>query len=90
MFDTIDNKTKILGDDLKMEIVAGSKIRVAASCFSMYAFNELKDELSKIQELEFIFTSPTFTKEVFSDNIKKEKREFFIPKQTQKWLQTAK
>lgn len=82
MFETIDNKNKILGDDIKQEITGGEKVRIAASCFSMYAFNELKDELSKIKELEFIFTSPTFTKENFADNLKKEKREFFIPKHT--------
>lgn len=81
MFETIDNKNKILGEDLKKELRGGEKVRIAASCFSMYAFNELKDELSKIKELEFIFTSPTFTKENYSDNIKKEKREFYIPKQ---------
>lgn len=81
MFETIDNRTKLLGDDLKKELNAGDKIRIASSCFSMYAFNELKEELNKIDELQFIFTSPTFTSDIFSDNIKKEKREFFIPKQ---------
>ena len=55
MFETIDNRTKLLGDDLKKEIESGNKVRVAASCFSMYAFNELKEELSKIKELEFIY-----------------------------------
>lgn len=80
MFETIDNCTKLLGDDLKQEIKKNSKVRIAGACFSMYAFNELKEELSKIKELEFIFTSPTFTKDTFSDNIKKEKREFYIPK----------
>lgn len=81
MFENIDNKTKILGDDLKKELKENSKVRIAASCFSMYAFDELKCELSKIKELEFIFTSPTFTKDAVLDNIPKEKREFYIPKQ---------
>lgn len=81
MFENIDNRTIILGDDLKKELKENSKVRIAASCFSMYAFSELKEELSKIKELEFIFTSPTFTKDAISDNIKKEKREFYIPKQ---------
>ena len=81
MFENIDNRTKILGDDLKKEIQGGSKLRIAASCFSMYAFNELKKELSDIEELKFLFTAPTFTKEHIADNLKKEKREFFIPKQ---------
>ncbi len=81
MFQNIDNRTKLLGDDLKEELKSGSKVRIAASCFSMYAFKELKEELSKIDELKFLFTSPTFTKEQFAENMKKEKREFFIPKQ---------
>ncbi len=81
MFETIDNRTRLLGDDLKKEITDGTKLRIAASCFSMYAFDELKEELSKIKELNFIFTSPTFTKDAFSDNVKKEKKEFYILKQ---------
>lgn len=81
MFENIDNRTKLLGDDLKKELKAGSKVRIAASCFSMYAFKELKEELSKIEELEFLFTSPTFTKDNLAEGMKKEKREFFIPKQ---------
>lgn len=81
MFKNIDNRTSLLGDDLKKEIQAGSKLRIAASCFSMYAFKELKEELSKIKELEFLFTSPTFTNAGLADSTKKEKREFFIPKQ---------
>ena len=56
----------------------GSKLSIAAACFSIYAFQELKKELSGIDELRFIFTSPTFVKEKF----KKEKREFYIPRLT--------
>ena len=72
----IDNRNKILKDDLKTEIHKDSKISIAAACFSIYAFQELKEELSNIDELRFIFTSPTFVKEKF----KKEKREFYIPR----------
>ena len=82
MFENIDNRTKLLGDDLKAELRKGSKVRIASSCFSMYAFKELKDELSQIDELKFLFTSPTFTKDQLAEGTKKEKREFFIPKQT--------
>ena len=82
MLETIDNRVKLLGDELRKELGSGSKIRIAASCFSMYAYEELKKEFSNIEELKFIFTSPTFTDDNFSDNVKKEKREFFIPKIT--------
>lgn len=71
----INNIDKLLGDDLKTEINKNSKISIAASYFSIYAFEELKKELNDIDELNFIFTSPTFIKE----GIKKQKREFHIP-----------
>ena len=61
---------------MAVEIKKGSKISIAASCFSIYAFQELKKELQGIDELRFIFTSPTFT----TEKAKKEKREFYIPR----------
>lgn len=72
----IDNVQKLLGDDLKSTLKRGSKVSIAASCFSMYAYESLKKELEQIDELRFIFNSPTFIK----DKIEKEKREFYIPK----------
>ena len=80
MVDIINNTSKLLGDDLKIELKNGSRLRIAASCFSIYAYDALKEELEKIEELSFLFTTPTFLSEQVSDNIKKEKREFFIPK----------
>lgn len=80
MFDLINNTSKLLGDDLKKEIKSGSKLRIAASCFSIYAFNALKSELEKIDELKFLFTSPTLIDEQVKDKVKKQQREFFIPK----------
>ena len=74
--DIIDNKNKTLKDDLASEIKPGSKLSVAAACFSIYAFQELKKQLTAIEELHFIFTSPTFT----TEKAKKEKREFYIPR----------
>lgn len=56
----IDNISRLLGDDLKQTIVPGAKLKIAASCFSIYAFEALKAELEKIESLQFIFTSPTF------------------------------
>ena len=75
MIKNIDNRTTLLGDDLKVELKKGSKIKIAASCFSMYAFNELKQELSNIEELQFLFTSPTFTKENVQACIKATQKE---------------
>ena len=76
----IDNVNHLLGNELKQHLKHGSKLQVAASCFSMYAFVTLKNELSKIDSLEFIFTEPTFTPESATDKFKKEHREFHIPK----------
>lgn len=72
----IDNRTQTLKDDLKTEIKKGSKLSIAAACFSIYAYQELKSELENIDELRFIFTSPTF----ISEKTPKEKREYYIPR----------
>lgn len=72
----IDNINQKLRDDLALEIKQGSKVSIAASCFSIYAYQELKKQLENIEELRFIFTSPTFISESFP----KEKKEFFIPR----------
>lgn len=72
----INNITKTLRDDLSDQIKDGTKLSIAAACFSIYAFQELKDQLTDIEELRFIFTSPTFV----TEKTKKEKREFYIPR----------
>ncbi len=72
----LDNITNTVRDDLRVEIKRGSKISVAAACFSMYAYQELKKQLESVEEFRFIFTSPTFVKE----KSEKQKREFYIPR----------
>ena len=76
----IDNINRLLGDDLKGVIRPGARLRVAASCFSIYAFEALKSELEQIDSLQFIFTAPTFVPGEVADKFKKEHREFHIPK----------
>lgn len=76
----IDNINHLFGDDLKQTLKKGSKLKIAASCFSIYAFEALKKELENIDSLEFIFTSPTFVPNEVTDKITKERREFHIPK----------
>ena len=78
--EVIDNINQLLGDNLKQTITPGSKLKIAASCFSIYAFESLKAELEKIDSLQFIFTSPTFVPGEVTDKMKKEHREFHIPK----------
>lgn len=71
----IDNINQRLGDDLKKTIKKNSKISIAAASFSIYSFEALRKELSKIEELRFIFTSPTLIEEKFE----KRMRKFYIP-----------
>ncbi len=72
----IDNVNKTLKDDMTSTLRSGSKVAIAASCFSIYAFQELKEQLSDIYELRFIFTSPSFV----TEKADKQKREFYIPR----------
>jgi hypothetical protein len=76
----IDNINRLLGDDLKQALKPGARLKIAASCFSIYAFEALKAELEQVDELRFIFTSPTFMAEEVTDKIRKERKEFHIPK----------
>lgn len=70
-----DNIRSIVKDDLEKEIHKGSRLSIAAACFSIYAYQTLKKQLESIEDLRFIFTSQTFT----TERAAKEKREFYIP-----------
>ena len=72
----LDNINQIVRDDMKSTIRKNSKISIAASCFSMYAYKELRKQLEEIDECRFIFTSPTF----ITEKVEKQKREFYIPR----------
>lgn len=72
----INNVNERMVDDLKQRLSKGTCVSIAASSFSIYAYEALKEELEQVEQLRFIFTSSTFIK----DKSKKEKREFFIPK----------
>jgi superfamily II DNA or RNA helicase len=77
--DIIDNVNKLLGDDLKAELRQGAKLRIAASTFSIFAFEALRKELEQVEELEFLFTSPSFVAAKATGQLPKERRQFFIP-----------
>lgn len=72
----LDNVNITLKDDLKENIKRGSKVSIAAACFSIYAYQELKKQLESVSELRFIFTSPTFT----TEKTAKAQRKFCIPR----------
>lgn len=71
-----NNTTKVVKDDLEKTIRQGSRVSIAAACFSIYAYQELKSQLEDCKELRFIFTSPTFV----AEKTQKERREFYIPR----------
>ena len=72
----IDNVNFKLKDELQDNLKHGSKLSIAAACFSIYAYQELRKELESVDECRFIFTSPTFIK----DKTEKKQREFYIPR----------
>ncbi len=74
----IDNINSTVKDDLVDCLKKGSKVQIAAACFSMYAYKELKKQFESIDHLDFLFTSPTFIKQ----KAEKAKREFYIPRLT--------
>lgn len=65
-----------LRDNLMKTIKSGGRVSIAAASFSIYAFKELKEQLSDIDELRFIFTSPSFV----TEKVDKQRREFYIPR----------
>lgn len=71
----IDNRIEKFGEDLKQEIKINDKCYIASAVFSMYSYEELKKQLSKIDELDFIFTNPTFIKK---EKEQKQERQFEI------------
>lgn len=74
--DVFDNVTEIARDDMVETVKKGSKVSIAAACFSMYAYKELKEQLEGVDEFRFIYTSPTFV----TEKVNKQKREFYIPR----------
>lgn len=72
-----NNITEPVMDDLRQVLSSGnSQISITAASFSIYAYEVLKEELEKVDCVNFIFTSPTF----YTDKSERQKREFYIPK----------
>ena len=71
-----NNTTKVVKDDLEKKLQSSSRVSIAAACFSIYAYQELKTQLESCDELRFIFTAPTFA----AEKTPKERQEFYIPR----------
>ena len=51
-----NNITERVIDDLKQTLSSKSQISIAAASFSIYAYEALKEELEKVDSVNFIFT----------------------------------
>ncbi|MFG0241661.1 MAG: helicase-related protein [Phycisphaerales bacterium JB054] len=78
----IDNINKLLGDDLKQVLGPATKLKIAASCFSIFAYEALKEQLERVDSIEFLFTAPTFVPDEVTDSDSKQRREFHIPRRS--------
>ncbi|CAM4343821.1 SNF2 family DNA or RNA helicase [Paenibacillus endophyticus] len=73
----LDNRTKgAVGEYLKKQIDKGAKLSIVSAYFTIFAFDELKLQLSNIKDLRFLFSEPTFVRE----GNHKEHKEFEILK----------
>lgn len=72
-----DNRKRgSVGGFLQSTIDSGSKLSIVSAYFTIYAFNKLKDKLTGIENLDFLFGEPTFIKSV--DPEKTDKKQFKI------------
>lgn len=69
----INNKEILLGDFLKDNLNSNTKLKILAANFTLDAFESLKNELEKIEELQFIFSSPNYLKEKNQEQYKEYK-----------------
>lgn len=76
--ESFDNRGHIVKDDIVNRLKKGDRVSIAAAYFSIYGFQELEKQLRDVEDLRFIYTSPTFL-EAKADRAK---REFFIPRLT--------
>jgi Helicase conserved C-terminal domain/SNF2-related domain len=74
----LDNVTRLFGDDLRQSMSPTSRLAIAASCFSIYAFEALMKEFQQIESLQFIFTTPTFVPNEVTDKADRQPREFHL------------
>ena len=72
-----DNKKRgSVGQFLKDNIKPDSDLSIVSAYFTIYAYNQLKENLDSIKQLRFLFGEPTFIKAI--DPSKTNKRDFKI------------
>ena len=58
----LDNKREKVVDELKNALRKGSNLSVISAYFTIYAYEALKKEMSRINRMRFLFKEPTFVK----------------------------
>ena len=72
-----DNHTRgTVADFLRAKTQSGSKLSIVSAYFTIYAYDALKEELERIDHLDFLFGEPSFVNRL--DPSKTEKRAFII------------
>ena len=57
-----DDAADSLRNEIAGAIVLNSEVSVAAACFSLRAYDELKEQLDGVDRFRFMFSSPTFVR----------------------------
>src|SRR5690606_28215460 len=72
-----DNHTRgTVADLLRAKIQSGSRLSIVSAYFTIYAYDALKEELDRIEHLDFLFGEPSFVNRL--DPSKTEKKAFII------------
>ena len=53
----INNVTETVRDDLGETLRKGSRLSIAAACFSIYAYQELRKQLDSVEQVEALGTA---------------------------------
>lgn len=68
-----------LGDALARSIDKDARLLIISSYFTVFAYGELKEELSKVDGVRFLFSEPTFIKRMANE---KDPREFELARRS--------
>ncbi|MEI6340216.1 MAG: ATP-dependent helicase, partial [Verrucomicrobiota bacterium] len=72
-----DNHTRgTVADFLRAKTQSGSKLSIVSAYFTIYAYDALKEELERIEHLDFLFGEPSFVNRLDPD--KTGKKAFII------------
>ena len=76
-----NHKRGSVGDFLKSKIEEGSSLSIVSAYFTIHAFQALKESLTEIKELRFLYGEPRFIKSL--DSEKTDKKAFKIEGETE-------